>query len=85
MSLSSVGPVPPNQLGALVTELVALSPLQGAERLPELGTISVDHIVRQALERCRLAAESANIRITAVPAQRGRQRLGCSQAQSTEL
>jgi two-component system, OmpR family, sensor histidine kinase SenX3 len=56
-----------NRLGTLVTELIALSRLQGAERLPELGTIPVDHIVRQALERCRLAAESANIRITADP------------------
>jgi two-component system, OmpR family, sensor histidine kinase SenX3 len=56
-----------NRLGTLVTELIALSRLQGAERLPELGTIPVDLIVRQALERCRLAAESANIRITADP------------------
>src|SRR5262249_15261469 len=49
------------------TELIALSRLQGAERLPELGTVAVDHVVREALERCRLAAESANIRITADP------------------
>jgi two-component system sensor histidine kinase SenX3 len=56
-----------NRLGTLVTELIALSRLQGAERLPELGTIPVDHVIGQALDRCRLAAESANIRITADP------------------
>ncbi|MGH3917023.1 MAG: sensor histidine kinase [Pseudonocardiaceae bacterium] len=52
------------RLGALVTELIALSRLQGAERLPELATVEVDEVVREALDRCRLAAESANIRIT---------------------
>ena len=53
-----------NRLGTLVTELIALSRLQGAERLPELATVEVDHVIHQALERCRLAAESANIPIT---------------------
>jgi two-component system sensor histidine kinase SenX3 len=56
-----------NRLGTLVTELIALSRLQGAERLPELATVEVDEVVREALERCRLAAESANIRITVDP------------------
>lgn len=53
-----------NRLGTLVTELIALSRLQGAERLPELATVEVDKVVQKALDRCRLAAESANIRIT---------------------
>ncbi len=53
-----------NRLGTLVTELIALSRLQGAERLPELATVEVDKVVREALARCRLSAESANIRIT---------------------
>ncbi len=56
-----------NRLGTLVTELIALSRLQGAERLPELATVSVDKVITEALDRCRLAAESANIRITADP------------------
>jgi len=56
-----------NRLGTLVSELIALSRLQGAERLPELGTVAVDTVITEALERCRLAAESANIRITADP------------------
>jgi two-component system sensor histidine kinase SenX3 len=53
-----------NRLGTLVTELIALSRLQGAERLPELATVAVDDVITEALERCRLTAESANIRIT---------------------
>ena len=56
-----------NRLGTLVTELIALSRLQGAERLPELGTVDVDEVVCEALARCRLAAESANIQITVDP------------------
>ncbi len=56
-----------NRLGTLVTELIALSRLQGAERLPELATLEVDEVVYEALDRCRLAAESANIRITVDP------------------
>ncbi|MGB9282126.1 MAG: histidine kinase dimerization/phospho-acceptor domain-containing protein, partial [Pseudonocardiaceae bacterium] len=45
-----------NRLCTLVTELIALSRLQGAERLPELATVEVDKVVRAALDRCRLAA-----------------------------
>lgn len=56
-----------NRLGTLVTELIALSRLQGSERLPELATVEVDKVVRAALDRCRLAAESASIRITLDP------------------
>ncbi len=56
-----------NRLGTLVTELIALSRLQGAERLPELAVVEVDKVVHRALDRCRLAAESANIRITVDP------------------
>ncbi|MQA14772.1 MAG: sensor histidine kinase [Pseudonocardiaceae bacterium] len=52
------------RLGALVTELIALSRLQGAERLPELATVDVDTVMGDALSRCRLAAESAQIEIT---------------------
>ena len=56
-----------NRLGTLVTELIALSRLQGAERLPALATVEIDKVVDEALGRCRLAAESANIRITVNP------------------
>jgi two-component system sensor histidine kinase SenX3 len=51
------------RLGALVTELIALSRLTGAERLPELSAVDVDELVSEALARCRLSAESAGIEI----------------------
>ena len=53
------------RLGTLVTELIALSRLQGAERLPELNVVEVDAVVRDALGRSRLAVDSTGIRITA--------------------
>lgn len=52
-----------NRLGTLVTELIALSRLQGAERLPELNRVDVDGVVEEALNRSRVGAESAGIEI----------------------
>jgi two-component system sensor histidine kinase SenX3 len=51
------------RLGNLVTELIALSRLTGAERLPELCVVDVDDVVREALSRSRFSAESARIQI----------------------
>jgi len=53
-----------HRLGALVTELIALSRLTGAERLPELSVVDVDEVVREAMARSRLSAEAASIDIT---------------------
>ena len=58
------------RLGTLVTELIALSRLQGAERLPELSPLDVDEVVAEALGRSALAAESAGIEITTDDGQR---------------
>ncbi|MCU1661809.1 MAG: histidine kinase [Pseudonocardia sp.] len=55
------------RLGNLVTELIALSRLTGAERLPEMGVVDVDEVVREALARSRLSAESARIDIIVDP------------------
>lgn len=52
------------RIGTLVTELIELSRLQGAERLPELNVVEVDGVVEQAAARTRLAAESAGIDVT---------------------
>lgn len=51
------------RLGNLVTELIALSRLTGAERLPELSIVEVDDVVREAMARARLSAEAAGIEI----------------------
>ncbi|PWW64152.1 sensor histidine kinase [Actinokineospora spheciospongiae] len=53
-----------NRLGTLVTELIALSRLQGAERLPDMNTVGVDAVVAEAMGRARPAMETAGIDIT---------------------
>lgn len=53
------------RLGALVTELIALSRLQGAEALPVLDVVDVDEVVAEALARARLSAEAAGTTVTA--------------------
>ncbi|MEU4444294.1 ATP-binding protein [Actinosynnema sp. NPDC050801] len=55
------------RLGTLVTELIALSRLQGAEKLPELSRVEVDVVIDEAMSRSRLAAESAGIEISTDP------------------
>ncbi|HKN96635.1 MAG TPA: ATP-binding protein [Pseudonocardiaceae bacterium] len=52
------------RLGTLVTELIALSRLQGAARLPEMSPVDVDEVVAEALGRSALVAESTGIAIT---------------------
>jgi two-component system, OmpR family, sensor histidine kinase SenX3 len=52
-----------HRLGNLVTELIALSRLTGAEGLPELSRVDIDEVVDEALERTRLSAEAARIEI----------------------
>ncbi|WP_149361693.1 sensor histidine kinase [Lolliginicoccus suaedae] len=53
-----------NRLGSMVSELIALSRLQGAEKLPDLEVVDVDEIVKEALERGAVSAEAADITIT---------------------
>ncbi|WP_433783919.1 sensor histidine kinase [Actinomycetospora sp. CA-101289] len=48
-----------HRLGALVTELIALSRLQGADRLPALVRVDVDEVLAEALTRVRVPAEAA--------------------------
>ena len=49
------------RLGRLVAELIELSRLQGAEPLPSPAVVDVDEVVAEAVDRTRLAAESAGI------------------------
>ncbi|MFI5714431.1 sensor histidine kinase [Nocardia sp. NPDC051750] len=53
-----------SRLGKMVTELIALSRLQGAEKLPELEVVDVDTVVNQAVDRSRTAAEAAGITVS---------------------
>jgi two-component system sensor histidine kinase SenX3 len=51
------------RLGRLVAELIELSRLQGAEPLPSPTVVEVDGVVAEAVDRTRLAAESAGITV----------------------
>ena len=48
----------------MVGELIELSRLQGAERLPDLDAVDVDSVVAEALSRYKVAADNADIEIT---------------------
>ena len=52
------------RLANMVGELIELSRLQGAERLPDLVSVDVDSIVQEAISRHKVAADSADITIT---------------------
>ena len=54
-----------NRLGRLVTELIELSRLQGADPLPTSRMVLVDRLVGEALDRTRLAADNAGITVVA--------------------
>jgi two-component system sensor histidine kinase SenX3 len=53
-----------NRLANMVGELIDLSRLQGAERLPDLEAVDVDLVVAEALSRYKVAADNADIAIT---------------------
>jgi len=52
------------RLGNMVSELISLSRLQGAEKLPDLEVVDVDTVVRNALARSELKAQAAGITVT---------------------
>lgn len=52
-----------NRLGHMVGELIELSRLQGAERLPDMSAIDVDTIVAEAISRHKVAADNADIEV----------------------
>lgn len=52
------------RLAGMVGELIELSRLQGAERLPDLVAVSVDSVVHEAISRHKVAADNADITIT---------------------
>src|SRR5918912_1100816 len=53
-----------NRLANMVGELIELSRLQGAERLPDLDAVDVDTVVAEALSRHKVAADNADITVT---------------------
>jgi len=52
-----------NRLGDMVAELIELSRLQGAERLPNVTDVDVDTVVSEAIARHKVAADNADIEL----------------------
>lgn len=52
------------RLANMVGELIELSRLQGAERLPDLTAVDVDTVVAEAVSRYKVAADNADIVVT---------------------
>ncbi|AKS30614.1 two-component system sensor histidine kinase SenX3 [Mycolicibacterium goodii] len=53
-----------HRLADMIGELIELSRLQGAERLPDLEAVDVDSIVSEAVSRHKVAADNSQISIT---------------------
>ncbi|MGA8544986.1 MAG: ATP-binding protein [Mycobacterium sp.] len=51
------------RLGDMVSELIELSRLQGAERLPDMGAVDVDTVVSEAISRHKVPADNADITV----------------------
>ena len=51
------------RMGSMVSELIELSRLQGAEKRPDMDVVDVDEVVAAAVDRSRTAAEAANITV----------------------
>jgi len=52
------------RLASMIGELIELSRLQGAERLPDLVMVDVDTVVQEAISRYKVAADSADIKVS---------------------
>ncbi|GJF08498.1 signal-transduction histidine kinase senX3 [Mycolicibacterium cyprinidarum] len=52
-----------HRLADMVGELIELSRLQGAERLPDLEAVDVDTVVAEALSRHKVVADNADIAV----------------------
>ncbi|GAB3592115.1 Signal-transduction histidine kinase senX3 [Corynebacterium faecale] len=52
-----------HRMADMINELISLSKLQGAERLPDMEPVRVDDIIDEAIERTQLAADNANIEL----------------------
>ena len=52
------------RLANMVGELIELSRLQGAERLPDLEEVDIDTVVTEAISRYKVAADNADIVVT---------------------
>ncbi|WP_293952879.1 cell wall metabolism sensor histidine kinase WalK [uncultured Corynebacterium sp.] len=52
-----------HRMADMINELISLSKLQGAERLPDMEPVKIDDIIDEAIERTQLAADNAKIEL----------------------
>lgn len=52
------------RMSELITELISLSKLQGAEALPTMEPVAVDSVIDEAIARNQLAADNQNMQLT---------------------
>lgn len=52
-----------HRMAEMITELISLSKLQGAEALPEMSPVSVDDVISEAITRNQLAADNVGIEL----------------------
>lgn len=50
-----------HRMGEMISDLISLSKLQGAEALPDMAPVAIDTVVEEAVNRNRLAAENMGI------------------------
>ena len=53
-----------HRMGEMITDLINLSKLQGAEALPEMVPVSIDAVIDEAIERNHVSAENHDIVLT---------------------
>ena len=58
-----------NRMADMVSELISLSKLQGAEALPEMEPLYVDDLIGEAISRNQLAADARSIKLTQGPSE----------------
>ncbi len=53
-----------HRMGEMITDLIALSKLQGAEALPDMAPVRVDDIIDDAIQRNQVTADDREIELT---------------------
>ena len=53
-----------HRMGVMITDLISLSKLQGAEALPEMTPVSIDEVIDEAIERNHVNADNRDITLT---------------------
>ncbi|EEI16142.1 sensor histidine kinase [Corynebacterium lipophiloflavum] len=56
-----------HRMGDMITDLISLSKLQGAEALPDMAPVRVDDVIDDAIQRNQVTADNREIELTRSP------------------